>query len=385
MKQVRIPAVFMRGGTSKGLMIRRQDLPRERAAWDRIFLAGLGSPDPYGRQLDGMGGGISSLSKVCVIGPPTRADADVDYTFAQVLIKEALVDYNALCGNMSSAVGPFAVDEAMVHVAGERATIRIHNTNTRKIILAHFPLDGGLAAVDGDLVIPGVAGTGAPVRLEFVDPAGATTGTLLPTGSAADVVDVPGVGPVRVSMVDASNACVFVRAAELGLAGDELPAEIENNTRAMQALAAIRLAASVTMGVARNLEEAARKTSVPFVGFVSEPKDARMSSGDEIRAGDVDLTARIISNGQPHRALPLGASMCLAVAARISGSVVHEVTRVPGRTDEDIRVAMPSGILRVTAEVRQEGDRWIVERGGFYRTQRRLFEGHLLVRAAAVA
>ncbi|MBI3068509.1 MAG: PrpF family protein, partial [Betaproteobacteria bacterium] len=197
--------------------------------------------------------------------------------------------------------------------------------------------------------------------------------------------DVPGVGPVRVSMVDASNACVFVRAAELGLAGDELPAEIENNTRAMQALAAIRLAASVTMGVARNLEEAARKTSVPFVGFVSEPKDARMSSGDEIRAGDVDLTARIISNGQPHRALPLGASMCLAVAARISGSVVHEVTRVPGRTDEDIRVAMPSGILRVTAEVRQEGDRWIVERGGFYRTQRRLFEGHLLVRAAAVA
>ena len=215
MKQLKIPAVFMRGGTSNAVVFHARDLPRDRALWDDIFLAAIGSPDPYGRQLDGMGGGISSLSKVCVIGPPTRSDADIDYTFAQVQVKEAKVDYSANCGNMSSAMGPFALDEGIVKASGREALVRVHNTNTKKIIYSRFAIDEGVAAVDGDLAIPGVAGTGAPVRLEFREPGGATTGKLLPTGNASDVLDVPGVGRVRVSMVDAANACVFVNAADV--------------------------------------------------------------------------------------------------------------------------------------------------------------------------
>src|SRR6185503_1183493 len=200
-----IPAVFMRGGTSKAIMFHARDLPQDRAAWDDIFTAAMGSPDPYGRQLDGMGGGISSLSKVCVLAPSTRDDADVDYTFAQVQIKEAAVDYRGNCGNMSSAVGPFAVDEGIVRPNGDTAIVRIFNTNTQKIIRSTFPLDDGRAATDGDLTIPGVAGTGAPVRLDFLAPGGATTGRLLPTGHAIDRLDVPGLGPIEVSMVDAAN------------------------------------------------------------------------------------------------------------------------------------------------------------------------------------
>src|SRR5260221_14291435 len=178
MKQLKIPAVFMRGGTSNAIVLHERDLPRERASWDEIFLAAIGSPDPYGRQLDGMGGGISSLSKVCVVGPPTRADADIDYTFAQVQVKEAKVDYSGNCGNMSSAMGPFAVDEGLIKVSGNEALVRIHNTNTQKIIHACFALDNGLAAVDGELAIPGVSGTGAAVRLEVRDHGGASTGQM---------------------------------------------------------------------------------------------------------------------------------------------------------------------------------------------------------------
>jgi len=229
MKQLKIPAVFMRGGTSNAVVFNANDLPRDRAQWDEIFLAAIGSPDPYGRQLDGMGGGVSSLSKVCVVGPPTRDDADIDYTFAQVQVKEARVDYGANCGNMSSAMGPFAVDEGLVKISGSDALVRVHNTNTKKIIWARFPLENGTAAVDGDLAIPGVAGTGAPVKLEFREPGGATTGKLLPTGNVADTLDLPGFGKFRVSMVDAANACVFARAADLGIRGTELPDEIDAN------------------------------------------------------------------------------------------------------------------------------------------------------------
>jgi 2-methylaconitate isomerase len=191
MKQLKIPAAFMRGGTSNAIVFNAKDLPRDRALWDEIFLAAIGSPDPYGRQLDGMGGGISSLSKVCVVGPSSRPDADIDYTFAQVQVKEAKIDYTANCGNMSSAVGPFAVDEGIVQVSGPEALVRVHNTNTKKIIYSRFALDGGESAVDGDLSIPGVAGTGSAVRLEFREPGGATTDKLLPTGNVADVLDGP--------------------------------------------------------------------------------------------------------------------------------------------------------------------------------------------------
>jgi 2-methylaconitate isomerase len=384
MKQIRIPAIFMRGGTSNAVVFHARDLPAERERWDEIFLAAIGSPDPYGRQLDGMGGGISSLSKVCVVGPSTRPDADVDYTFAQVLVKEAKVDYSANCGNMSSAIGPFAVDEGLVKAQGAEALVRVHNTNTRKIIWSRFALDEGLAAVDGDLAIPGVAGTGAAVRLEFREPGGATTGTLLPTGNVADVLDVPGYGRYTVSMVDAANACVFVRARDLGLSGTEMPEALDADVGLLKKLAAIRIAASVDMGIARTPEEAAKRTAVPFVGFVSPPADAPSLSGDRIEAAGIDLTARMISNGQPHRALPLTASLCMAVAARLEGSVVHQAARPAQDQAAPIRIAMPSGVLVVDATVGRRDGAWYAEQGAFYRTQRRMFDGHVLLRASRV-
>ncbi len=384
MKQLKIPAVFMRGGTSNAVVFNVKDLPRDRARWDEIFLAAIGSPDPYGRQLDGMGGGVSSLSKVCVVGPSSRDDADIDYTFAQVQVKESKVDYGANCGNMSSAMGPFAVDEGLVKVSGPEALVRVHNTNTRKIIWSRFPLDDGQAAVDGDLAIPGVAGTGAPVKLEFRDPGGATTGKLLPTGNVADTLDVPGFGKFRVSMVDAANACVFARAADLGVKGTELPDEIDANPGLLKKLAAIRIAASVAMGVTKTPEDAAKRASVPFVGFVSPPRDSKSLTGETLMAAEVDITARVMSNGQPHRALPLTASLCLAVAARLPGSVVFDATRPTGEPESEIRIAMPSGVLTVAATVRKLEGQWHAEQGAFYRTQRRMFQGHVLVRASRV-
>ena len=384
MKQLKLPAVFMRGGTSNAVVFNQKDLPQDRALWDEIFLAAIGSPDPNGRQLDGMGGGVSSLSKVCVVGPSTRPDADIDYTFAQVQVKEAKVDYGANCGNMSSAMGPFALDEGMVKVSGREALVRIHNTNTKKIIHALFSVDDGLAAVDGDLAIPGVSGTGSPVKLEFRDPGGATTGKLLPTGNVVDTLDVPGIGKIRVSMVDAANATVWVKAADIGLSGIELPEPLEANTVAMQKLSAIRIAASVAMGIAPNVEEAAKRKSVPFIGFVSAPQDAKLLSGETIKADEIDLTGRVISNGQPHRALPLTVSLCMAVASRIEGSVVSEVLRKGTDAEAPIRIGMPSGILTVAATVRQKDSNWHAEQGAFYRTQRRMFEGQVLVRASGV-
>ena len=384
MKQLKIPAVFMRGGTSNAVVFHAHDLPRERALWDEIFLAAIGSPDPYGRQLDGMGGGISSLSKVCVIGPPSRPDADIDYTFGQVLVKEARVDYSANCGNMSSAMGPFAVDEGLIKVSGREALVRVHNTNTKKIIHSRFVLDDGQSAVDGDLAIPGVAGTGSPVKLEFREPGGATTGKLLPTGNVADTLDVPGVGKVRASMVDAANACVFVSAADLGLVGTEMPEVLDNSPEVLKKLAAIRIAASMAMGISKTPEEAVKKSAVPFIGFVSPAQDARLLTGEALQAGQVDVTGRIISNGQPHRALPLTASLCMAVAARLEGSVVCEATRRTGDPESEIRIAMPSGVLTVAASVKKKDGQWYAEQGAFYRTQRRLFEGFVLVRASRV-
>jgi 2-methylaconitate cis-trans-isomerase PrpF len=198
-------AVFARGGTSKALIFHVADLPAERSQWDRLFLRAIGSPDPYGRQLDGMGGGVSSLSKVCIVGPPTRPDADVDYTFAQVQVREARVDFSGNCGNMSSAIGPFAVDEGLVKAGDGEATVRIHNTNTGKIIRSTFQVAEGRSVDEGDLIIPGVSGSGAPIRLDFIDPGGASTGKLMPTGRATDTIEVEGMGLIEVRLPWASR------------------------------------------------------------------------------------------------------------------------------------------------------------------------------------
>jgi 2-methylaconitate isomerase len=383
-KQLRIPAAFMRGGTSKAIMFLERDLPRDRSLWDRIFVAALGSPDPNGRQLDGMGGGLSSLSKVCVIGPSTHPDADVDYTFGQVAIRGGSVDYSGNCGNMSSAVGPFAVDEGLVKSNGAEAVVRIHNTNTDKIIVSSFCLDEGRAAVDGDFVLPGVAGTGTPIRLDFLDPGGAGTGKLLPTGSPLDQIALTD-GWIEVSMVDAANPCVFVAAGAVGMSGAELPEELEANRVLLARLQAIRIAASIRMGIAKSPEEAALKPSIPKVAVVAAPQDARTLSGEIIWANSADIAARMISLEQPHRAIPLTGAMCLAVAARIEGSLVHRVARRLDGTDEPVRISHPSGLTVVGASVRRAGDSWHADQATVYRTARRLMDGAVYVRASVLA
>lgn len=366
-------AVFARGGTSKALIFHQADLPAERSRWDELFLACMGSPDPYGRQLDGMGGGVSSLSKVCIVGPATRPDADVDYLFGQVQVKDARVDYSGNCGNMSSAIGPFAVDEGLVRADGDTATVRIHNVNTGKIIHSTFPVAGGKSVERGELVIPGVSGSGAPVRLDFLEPGGASTGKLLPTGRARDVLTVAGVGDVEVSLIDAANACVFVDAASLGLAGTELPDEFDTRADVLARLVAIREHASVAMGITASLDEARRKPMIPLIAFVSAPAQARLLDGSTLQASAVDLTVRMISSGQPHRALPLTGSLCTAVAASIEGSLPHRLAqRAQAGT---LRLGMPSGVICVDAEVVRREGAWHAVRGSFYRTTRRLFDG----------
>ena len=384
MRQLRLRAVFMRGGTSNAIVLRAEDLPEDRALWPSIFLAAMGSPDPNGRQLDGMGGGISSLSKVCVIGPPSRPDADIDYTFVQIMVTDAAVDTSGNCGNMSSAVGPFAVDEGIIpRPEGNDAVVRIHNTNTGKIIVSRFTMDGDLAAVDGDFALPGVAGTGAPVRLEFLDPGGSGSAGLLPTGKVVEELDVPGIGPITASMVDAALPAVFLDAHALGAEGTELPTKIDADRGLMEKLETIRLAASVRMGIAPTPEAAAKIPHIPKVALIAGPKEARTLAGETIMGDDMDVTVRMISIGNTHRAVPVTGSLCLAVAAQIEGSVVNALARAIA-ANGDIRIANPSGVITVAAEVRRDGEDWVAEHAVLYRTQRRLMEGTLAVSAAKV-
>jgi len=343
-------AVFMRGGTSKALVFRESDLPRELPARNALFLAAMGSPDANMRQLDGMGGGVSSLSKVCVVGPASRDDADVDFTFAQIWIDRAEVDYAGTCGNMSSAIGPFAVDEGLVPAAeGQEGVVRVHNTNTGKVFVARFPVRHGRSLAEGDLAIDGVAGTSAPVRLDFTDPGGSATGRLLPSGNASDVLDIPGHGPVRVTMIDAANPCVFLRAADVGLTGTEQPAAMERDAVLM--------------------------------GLLAAPIEQTVLSGRVMAADESDIVARMISVGQPHRATPLTAALCLAVACRIPGTVAQALVREIA-AGQGVRIGHASGSIMVGAEVVTENGVLHVPHATVFRTQRRLFQGEVLYRTA---
>jgi 2-methylaconitate cis-trans-isomerase PrpF len=381
--QRRIRAVFVRGGTSRALVFHRRDLPSARAEWDPIFLAALGSPDPSGRQLDGLGGGISSLSKVAVVGPPTHPDADVDYTFGQVEVTRAFVDYAGNCGNISSAIGPFALDEGLVPAREPETLVRIHNTNTRKLIHARVPVSGGQAAVRGGFVLPGVPGTGARLALEFLDPGGAVTGRLLPTGQAREILEVPGLGPITVSLVDATNPVVFVRAKDLGLEGTERPETLDARLDLAARLEAIRGAAAERMGLVADPAQATTLSpAVPKIAVVAPPAPFRALDGTPVPAAAVDLVARVVSMGRIHRAFALTAAMCLAVAARIDGTVVHEASTDagPGEPEGDVRLGHPSGVLAVAARVAQDpGMPPVARTVTVYRTARRLMDGFVLV------
>ena len=378
--QQRIQAVFVRGGTSRALVFHRRDLPGDRGAWDSIFLAAMGSPDPNGRQLDGVGGGISSLSKVAVVGPPTHAGADVDYTFGQVEVTRASVDYRGNCGNISSAIGPFAIDEKLVPAREPVTVVRIHNTNTGKLIHSHVPVEASHASIRGDFVLDGVPGTGARIALDFLDPGGAVTGRLLPTGHAQDVLEVPGLGSVTASLVDATNPMVFVRAKDLGLDGTERPDDLDTRAGLPARLEAIRAAGAVRMGLAPTAEEASRSsTAVPKIALLAAPAAYRTLAGPTVESHAVDLVARMVSMGKAHRAFALTGAMCLAVAARIPGTVAQEAAALAG-TSGDVRIGHASGVLAVAAAVEPgAGGAPTAQTVTVYRTARRLMEGFVLV------
>lgn len=376
MEQQTYPAVFMRGGTSKGLFFRAEHLPADPVERDDVFCAAMGSPDSYGRQLNGMGGGVSSLSKVMVVARSQRPGIDVDYTFGQVAVGAPHVDWKSNCGNLSSAVGPFAVDEGLVRVEdSENAILRMFNTNTRKTVLCRFPVRGGRAAVAGDLAIDGVSGTGAAIRLDFLDPGGAVTRALLPTGNPVDALDVEGLGTVEVSIVDATNPVAFVRAAALGLAGTELPDRLRETPDLLARLEAIRTAAAVRAGLAEDVGEAGRNwQSSPKIALVSRPADAKLLSGRLLEASACDVQIRMISMGLPHGAVPLTGAMCVAAAARVEGTIVHEASRrVEGDT---LRVGHASGALPVAAKITRNVDGgYVAESASVFRTARRLMSG----------
>ena len=378
MSQIALPAVFVRGGTSKGLFFHRRDLPAERAEWDALFLAALGSPDLHCRQLDGMGGGISSLSKVVVVSSSTRSGVDVDYLFGQVAVDRALVDYRSNCGNLTAAVGPFAVDEGLVQAADGEAALTLHNCNLDQAIEARFEVASGRAVVAGETVLDGVTGQGAPIRLSFLEPGGAVTGRLLPTGHARDVLDVPGSGPVEATMIDASTALVIVRARALGASGVELPEQIEGDSALTDRLEAIRRAGAVAMGIAPET------ASVPKVGFVAPPADAATLSGTRLPANSADLSARVISMGRPHRTLPLTAALALAAAARIPGTIAAESARPGTAGNAPLRLGHPSGVAEVSVNLASAHPAY-VERVTVTRTARRLMEGRVLVPAHRLA
>lgn len=337
-------------------MFRAKDLPSDKSAWDDIFLGAIGSPDPYGRQLDGLGGGISSLSKVCVVGKSTRPDADVDFTFAAIGVKNTDVDYSSNCGNMSAAVGPFAVDSALVPVRGDAtgAVVRIHNANTGKIIEAAFPVVDGEAAAQGDFAIDGVAGTAARVSLRFLDPAGSKTGKLFPTGDKAETV-----AGVRATCIDAGNPCVFVLADDLGVSGELTPQEIEDHPTLGVKLEAIRCQAGVRMGLAKS--EDMVPGSVPKVGFVSRPGDGAANT----------LTIRALSVGQPHKAVPVTVAMAAAAAVSVPGTTVAECS-VGASDGTQVTIRHASGTLDVAAEFDEAGG---LVASTVFRTARRLMDG----------
>jgi 2-methylaconitate cis-trans-isomerase PrpF len=296
-----------------------------------------------------MGGGLSSLNKVCVVGPPSRSDADVDYTFAQCAVKEARVEYGGNCGNMSAAIGPFAVEEGLVACPADGdAVVRIHNTNTGKIIVARFPVEQGALVATGDLAIDGVAGTAAPIRLEFLKPGGAKTGQLLPTGNAVNVIE-----GIEASCIDAANPCIFVTAEALGKTGNESPQELDADAPFLARMAAIREAGAQLMNIPGS-------ASVPLVAMVSPG------------GGETDIQVRMVSMGQPHRATPITGAVCLALACRVPGSLPH---RLCASKVGPIRIAHPSGVTMVDAGLNATGE---AEYGAVYRTARRLFEGNVV-------
>jgi methylitaconate Delta-isomerase len=381
MQQLRIPCVFMRGGTSRGAYLRAEDLPSDAQARDQLILAMYGSPDV--RQIDGLGGADSLTSKVAIVGPSARADADVDYTFGQVGITTSEIDYKPNCGNISSGVGPFAIRQGWVPAVEPVTQVRIYNTNTKKIIVADVPVQDGEVVVEGDCRIDGVPGSGAPILLDFLDSGGAATGKLLPTGRPQDELQVEG-KRYTVSLVDAANPYVFVRASELGLEGTESAERVNGDGALLDHLEAIRGAAAERYGfVADRADALARSPNLPKIAFVAPPKDYVAAGGRQVAASEIDVLARGLSGQILHKAFAVTGAICTGAAARTPGSIVNEVFTAPPE-QRSIRIGHPAGVLVVEMQVEGRDGDLVLTRAAFARTARPIMDGYVYVARSKV-
>ncbi|MCL6711902.1 2-methylaconitate cis-trans isomerase PrpF [Pseudoxanthomonas sp. z9] len=387
--QIRIPATYMRGGTSKGVFFRLQDLPEPArmpgAARDALMLRVIGSPDPYGKQIDGMGGATSSTSKTVILAKSERPDHDVDYLFGQVSIDSAFVDWSGNCGNLSAAVGSFAIAGGLVDAAriprDGVCTVRIWQSNIGKTIVAHVPITGGQVQETGDFELDGVTFPAAEVQLEFLDPAdegeGEGGGAMFPTGNLVDELDVPGIGTFPATLINAGIPTIFVNAADIGYTGTELQDAINSDPKALAMFETLRAHGAVRMGLIADVSEAARRQHTPKVAFVAPAKDYVTSSGKQVGAGDIDLVVRAMSMGKLHHAMMGTAAVAIGTAAAVPGTLVN--LAAGGGERSAVRFGHPSGTLRVGAEASQENGEWKVAKAIMSRSARILMEGWVRV------
>ena len=368
-----IPAMIIRGGTSKGIYLLKSDLPKDPAQWEKILLKMMGSPDK--KQIDGLGGSQSVTSKVAIVSPSGREDADVDYTFAQVSVDKPLVSYKGNCGNISSGVGPFAIEKGLVKVEEGTTSVRIYNTNTDKIIVADVKTKNGQVMYEGNFSIAGVPGTASPIRLKFLNPAGTLGRGLLPTGNAVDILDIPKFGKVEVSIVDAANPLVFVKAKDLGLTGRELPEELNADKEKLEILERVRGIAAVKLGLIDDYAKAAWETpGIPKMTFVSEAETYSNMDGIEIKKEEIDLLSRMMSMQKAHPSYAMTGAMCTAAAAVIPGSIVNQVCSENVDT-QFIRIGHPGGILECGVDYKETSEELMIYDTFGFRTANLLMEG----------
>lgn len=373
--------VFMRGGTSKGCMFHKEDLPEDRAQWDSIFLQAMGDPDP--KQIDGLGGTVSSNNKIVIVWKSEEPDVDVEYLVGQVIVGKSQVDYKSNCGNMTAAVGPYAVEEGMVDIKEPITTVRLLNRNTDKYINVTVPIDPETHtfAQDGDCSIAGVDGTAAELKVNFLNPAGAKTGKLLPTGNASDILTIPDFGTIEATILDVSNPMVLVRAEDIGMTGTELPEEINQNRQVSDLLEKIRGTAACMMGFAKNLEDAtANSPAVPKVGFFTVPKSYTDIAGKTVKAEEMELSARVISVFKCHKACPLTSASAISVAAFLKGSVIEKTIGSPKEGQETVRIGHPSGVMTMVPDLSETDGTVSLSGVAVQRTARRIMEGTLYIR-----
>lgn len=380
MTQRKIPAVLMRGGTSKGLFFRADALPQNAQQCNQLLLRAIGSPDPYGKQIDGVGGGTSSTSKIVIVGKSDQPDCDVDYLFGHVAIGDALIDYSGNCGNLTAAVGTFAIEEKLLPATEGMTTVRIWQANIDKKIIAHVPVRNGEVVVEDDFNFDGVAFPGAEIKLEFLDPAGGSSGKLFPTGNKTDTLEIAEIGKIKVTLIDAGNPTVFVKAKDLDLTGLELQDDINSQPKLLHKLEQIRAHAAVAMGLAETPEQASKeRPATPKISFVAKPADYVSTAGKAISKADYDLSARIVSMGKLHHAYTGTGAIALVVAASVTGTVVSQTLGKALPTERSLNFGQPSGLTSMAAEVSGKGNDWQVAKVVMSRSARRLMEGNVLV------